>query len=116
MKVEINGSQIFDLAEDFSEAIHSRVVQMHLRKSWGIWEDGALPNPYLNDPWQDESLQNLQRTIRSIRDPYERRSFIHTVKVLFKKKRDEKRGAARWQDYVTSVRAAHAEHEARRIA
>ena len=118
MKMEITGSLMFAVAEQCVDIIHGQIVQMHLRRSWGIWEDGSKENPYALRDYQKEQLREVQAVVRSIdiskpEDSYERRAFCRTLRYLLNKKCEERGTHRKWQDYVASVRAAKAEHDAR---
>ncbi len=115
MKIEISELEAITLAESFASHIHGFVVQMHLRRTWGIWEDGTTPNPYVNREYQVEQLKRIRRAIRSIRNPWDRKSFVLAVKFCFQKMRTEKCTTIKWQDYVESVKQACADHDARLI-
>ena len=121
MKLEISGGLMFAVAEHCVSVIHGHIVQMHLRRSWGIWEDAATENPYALRDYQKESLREVQALVRSIditgiENAYERRSFCRTLRYLLNKMREEKRTATKWQDYVASVRQAKADHDANQPA
>ena len=117
MKLEISGSLIFAVQEQCVEVIHSHMVQMHLRRSWGIWEDSTGENPYPLHDYQKQAMQEVQAVVRSIdisapENSYERRAFCRTLRFLLNKKCEEKGTARKWQDYVASVKAAKAAHDA----
>ena len=117
MKLEISGSLMFTVAEHCVEVIHSHMVQMHLRRSWGIWEDATGENPYPLRDYQKQAMQEVQAVVRSIdistpEDSYERRSFCRSLRFLLNKKCEEKGTARKWQDYIASVKAAKAAHDA----
>lgn len=115
MKIKLSSSLQYCVAEHCAGTIHAHVVQMHLRRSWGIWEAAEEACPYALHDYQREEIQAVRAAVRSIRDPYERRSFVLTLKFIFNKLCEEKGTARKWQDYIASVRAAHAEHEARKL-
>ena len=117
MKLEISGGLMFTLAEQCVNVIHGHMVQMHLRRSWGIWEDATSENPYTLRDYQRQAMQEVQALVRSINissieNAYERRSFCRTLRFLLNKLCAEKGTARKWQDYVASVKAAKAAHDA----
>lgn len=117
MKLEISGGLMFAVQERCVEVIHSHIVQMHLRRSWGIWEDAAGENPYTLRDFQKQAMQEVQAVVRSIdisriEDTYERRSFCRTLRFLLNKKCEERGTQRKWQDYIASVKAAKAAHDA----
>lgn len=117
MKLEISGGLMFSVAEHCVNVIHGHIVQMHLRRSWGIWESAASENPYALRDYQKEAMKEVQALVRSIdisapENSYERRAFCRTLRLLLNKTCEEKRTDRKWQDYVTSVRQAKADHDA----
>ncbi len=117
MKLEISGSLMFIVAEHCVNVIHGHMVQMHLRRSWGIWEDAAGENPYLLLDFQKQAMQEVQAVVRSIdisspENSYERRSFCRTLRFLLNKMCAEEGTARKWQDYIASVKEAKAKHDA----
>jgi len=116
MKIELDNSMVHAVAKEFANFVHGRVVQRHLKSSWGIWEDGALPCLYLEQPWERERLNAMRRAIRSIKDPWERRAFIHQVRFLFQRQRIEQGTLPRWQDSLALTHRAHASYVAEQQA
>ena len=103
MKIELSMCLALDLAKACAKEIHGRVVQMHLKASWGIHPSDAGECPY--KPFRGDSYQEVQAAIRSIQDPLERRLFIGMVQGYFLELRAEKGTEPKWQDYVASVKA-----------
>lgn len=112
MKIELKSDLMYCVAEHCAEIVHGHMVQMHLRRSWGIWEDGALPNIYENRPFQRDQLNEIRAAVRSIKNHWDRRQFCLTLKFLLNKICSDKHTHRKWQDYIASVKQAKAEHDA----
>ena len=112
MKIELSQSLVHAIAKECAEAVHGMMVQMHLRRSWGIWENGDLSNPYVQRAYQRQQLDDIRAAVRSIEDPWDRRSFVTAVKYLLAKICEERGTHRQWQDYIASVKRAKAEHDA----
>ena len=104
MKMEIDGSMRFELAEYCAGVIHSHIVQMHLRRSWGLRGDEAgKPNPYGLSAWQRENMSGVQAAVRSIDDMWDRRMFVRTIKQCLGRKMEAGGTDRNWMDYVKKV-------------
>ena len=106
MKIETNSSMLFALAEYCAGVIHSHIVNMHLRRSWGLRGDEAgKPSPYALSAWQRENMAGVQEAVRSIDDQWERRTFVRMIKKCLDQELEASGTDRNWMNYVLSVAA-----------
>jgi hypothetical protein len=115
MKIEISDSMRFELANYCAAKIHAAVTEMHLRVTRGIWPSDVPQSPFFK-VLAAGNIRDIRAAVHSIKDEYERRDFVSTIKFLFKKQREESHTEAKWQDYVASVKSAYAGHCAKKAA
>jgi hypothetical protein len=112
MKIEVSESELHILAEAFASNIHAAVVTMHLRQSWGIWESRLGECPYRRDL---AAITRIRAALRSIEDPLARYNFHISIRCIFHKLRRENGTDIKWQDYVSRVRQAYADHQRNKL-
>lgn len=106
MKLHLNSSYVFVIAQQIATDIHSAVVTMHLRTSWGAWPgESGRECPYKND---FVDIREIRKTIRSIKNAHERDTFVRTIRFLFHKIRAERGTRPKWQEARAAAFAAAA--------
>jgi len=111
MKIKLSSGLQYAVASECASIVHSLMVNMHLRRSWGIWEDGTQPNLHDLPQWRRDELQGVRAAVRSIRDKFERRVFVMQIKHVLKTICEERGTTRKWQDYVEGVKRAKADHD-----
>ena len=117
MKITIPATSTFlgdALAKECAQIIYGRVVEMHLRRSWGLSPSDQGTCPYGTFP--DDSFAEVKAAISSISNSLDRINFVASVRFHFQKIRDEWGIHVKWQDYVASVKAYVATTTKREVA
>jgi hypothetical protein len=109
MKIELGWQQSFSLAQVFAQAIHHRVIEMHLYVSArAIEQEFGEPlhecyTYYKRNDSPFTEFRDVQEAIRSLSDRWERRKFIGDIRYHFKAMREKHRTSPRWQEHVARV-------------
>jgi hypothetical protein len=107
MKIELSHQDMHLMAGHYAADILWAVHEQHAR----LLNGDAAGWAYIR-----ERIQAIRATVRSIEDPWDRRSFVISIGYLFKELRKEKGTFIRGRDYVAKVRAYEAQQQQERRA
>jgi hypothetical protein len=103
--ITLSDMQVLAIAKDFAKTIHARVVNMHLRVTWGILPGDTGECPYVPFPGDEDNFKDMQAALRSVTDPDARRMLVRHIRHYFHEMRDERgKPILKWQDYVEMVK------------
>jgi len=110
MKVEISDMMGWHLQQWCAEQIHAAVVSMQLRVS--ATPEEKRDHPAVYNSGMLYAIPQIRALLRSIKSPFDRRSFAHGIGYRFKALRQEHGTLVKWQEYKALVESYRASQQA----